>query len=79
MLKFNLKSQYSNWKFCSIKLFFQTKAVVTSFTRRKKCLYGITKTICFTNDLLHSIPQSAETEAKEIGLQEKKIVITVLI
>ena len=53
-------------------LFFQTKVAVTSFTRRKQCLYGITKFICFTNDSLHPITQSAEIEAKEAGLQEKK-------
>ena len=47
-------------------------AVVTSFTRRKQSLYGVTKFICFKNDLLHSIPQNAEIEAKETGLQERK-------
>ena len=26
---------------------------------------------CFTHDLLHSILQTAEIDAKEIGLQEK--------
>ena len=36
------------------------------------------KFICFTHDLLHSILQTAEIDAKEIGLQEKKIVIIVL-
>ena len=41
-------------------------------------MHDVTKFICFTHDLLHSIPQSAKIEAKEIGLQEKKIVITVL-
>ena len=41
-------------------------------------MHDVTKFICFTHDLLHSIPQSAEIEAKEIGLQEKKIVIIVL-
>ena len=32
----------------------------------------MTKCICFTHGLLHSIPQSAEIEAKEIAWQEKK-------
>ena len=41
-------------------------------------MYDIVKFICFTNDLFRSIPQSAEIKAKETGLQEKKIVITVL-
>ena len=36
------------------------------------------KFICFKHDLLHSILQTAEIDAKEIGLQEKKIVIIVL-
>ena len=31
----------------------------------------VTKFICFTHDLLHSVPQSAEIEAKETGLQGK--------
>ena len=47
-------------------------ALVTGFTRRKQCLFGITKFICFKNDLLHSIPQNAEIKAKETGLQERK-------
>ena len=33
---------------------------------------------CFPHDLLHSILQTAEIDAKEIGLQEKKLVIIVL-
>ena len=33
---------------------------------------------CFAHDSFHSIPQSAEIEAKEIGVQGKKIVIIVL-
>ena len=57
--------------YCSIILFFQTKAVVTSFTRRKQCLYDLNKFNCFTNVLLHSIPESTEIEAKETGLQKK--------
>ena len=36
-----------------------------------KLLHDVTKFVCFTHDLLHSIPQSAEIEAKETGLQEK--------
>ena len=71
VLKFNSRSKYSYWKFYSIILFFQKNAVVTSFTRRKQCLHGVTKFISFTHDLLHLIPQSAEIEAKETGLQEK--------
>ena len=51
-------------------LFFQTRAVVTNFTRRKHRLNDITKCICFTHDLLHSIPESAEIE-KKTDLQEK--------
>ena len=35
-------------------------------------MHDVTRFICFTHDLLHSIPQSAKIEAKEIGLQEKK-------
>ena len=34
-------------------------------------MHGVTKFISFTHDLLHLIPQSAEIEAKETGLQEK--------
>ena len=34
-------------------------------------MYNITTFSCFTNDLLHSIPQSAGIEAKVTGLQEK--------
>ena len=34
-------------------------------------MHDVTKFVCFTHDLLHSIPQSAEIEAKETGLQEK--------
>ena len=60
------------WKFCSIILFFKTEAVAANFTKRKQCLYGITKFICFTHDLLDSVPQSAEIEAKGTDLQEKK-------
>ena len=41
-------------------------------------MYDFSKFICFTHDLLHSILQTAEIDAKEIGLQEKKIVIIVL-
>ena len=78
MLNFDSRSKYSYWKLYSIKLFCQKNTVVTSFTRRKQCLHDITKFISFTYDLLHSIPQSAEIEAKETGLQEKKIVIIVL-
>ena len=36
------------------------------------CLHDITKFISFTHDLLHSIPETAEIEAKETSLQEKK-------
>ena len=35
-------------------------------------MYDFSKFICFTHDLLHSILQTAEIDAKEIGLQEKK-------
>ena len=41
------------------------------YTQRKKCLHDVTKFICFTHDLLHSIPQSAAIEAKETDVQEK--------
>ena len=34
-------------------------------------MHDVTKFICFTHDLLHSIPQSAAIEAKETDLQEK--------
>ena len=34
-------------------------------------MHDVTKFICFTHDLLHSIPQSAEIEVTETGLQEK--------
>ena len=34
-------------------------------------MHDVTKFICFTHDLLPSIPQSAEIEATETGLQEK--------
>ena len=78
MLNFDSRSKYSYRKFYSIILFFHKNAVFTSFTRRKQCLHDITKFISFTHDLLHSIPQSAEIEAKETGLQEKKIVVIVL-
>ena len=61
--------------FYSIILFFQKKAVFTNFTRWKQCLYDVTKFICFPCNLLHSIPQSAEIEAKQIGLKEKKVII----
>ena len=54
---------------------FQKKVVVTNFTRKKQCLCDVTTFICFTSDLLHSVPQSAEIEAKEIDLQEKKVLI----
>ena len=71
MLKFNSRSNYSYWKFYSIILFFQKNAVVTSFTQKKQCLHDVTKFICFTHYLLHSIPQSAEIEVKETDVQEK--------
>ena len=71
MLKFNSRTKYWYWKFFSIIHFFQRNAVVTSFTWRKQCFHDVTKFICFTHDLLHSVPQSAEIEAKEAGLQEK--------
>ena len=34
-------------------------------------MHDVTKFTCFTHDLLHSTPQSAEIEATETGLQEK--------
>ena len=71
MLKFYSRSKYLYWKFYSIILFFQKNAVVASFTQRKQCFYDVTKFICFTHDLLHSIPQSAAIEAKETDVQEK--------
>ena len=71
MLKFDSRSKYSYWKFYSVILFFQNNAAVIIFTRRKQCLHDVTKFISFTHDLLHLIPQSAEIEAKETGLQEK--------
>ena len=48
--------------------FFQTKAVITNLLRKKQCLCDISKFICFANNLLHSIPQNADIEAKETGL-----------
>ena len=34
-------------------------------------MHDVTKFICFTHDLLNSIPQSTEIEAKETDLKEK--------
>ena len=48
--------------------FFQTKAVITNLLRKKQCLCDISKFICFANNLLHSIPQNADIEAKETDL-----------
>ena len=75
MLQFNSRSKYPCWKFYSNTFFFLKNAVVTSFTRWNQFLYNVAKFTCFRHDLLHSIPQRAEIEAKEIGLQEKKVII----
>ena len=65
MLKVLLKYTFLSEKRCCYKLY-----------QWNQFLYDVAKFTCFRHDLLHSIPQRAEIEAKEIGLQEKKVIIS---